>query len=217
MTVDFDRVAHLVRVPVRVGDDAYRFLVDTGIGLTVVSPAIAARADVRSTGETMSGRRMSGQQIEAPLVNLPTVTLGEYTLTDHVAGVADLGDEFDGILGPDSFAGHTVVTDPAARTLTMGDPAQPRGYEIPLEMRREGVAVSGFAALVLPSGRQVSVEVDTGSDCLILDTRFAADCGVDLDGPGPGVETKTAWMRPATTGRATGPLPAGRFILQPRR
>ena len=36
-TVGFDRVQHLVRVPVTVGGDEYRFLVDTGIGITVVS------------------------------------------------------------------------------------------------------------------------------------------------------------------------------------
>ncbi|HWD78282.1 MAG TPA: hypothetical protein VG497_05365, partial [Kribbella sp.] len=47
---------------------------------------------------------------------------------------------------------------------------------------------------------EVTVEVDTGSDSLILDTRFAADCGVDLDGPGVTTRTGTdetgyAWTR----------------------
>jgi hypothetical protein len=42
---------------------------------------------------------------------------------------------------------------------------------------------------VLPSGRQVQVEVDTGSANLILDTRFMPDCGVRIGGPG--VTTKT--------------------------
>jgi hypothetical protein len=34
--------------------------------------------------------------------------------------------------------------------------------------------------LELPSGRRVLVEVDMGSDVLILDERFADDVGVDL-------------------------------------
>lgn len=42
-------------------------------------------------------------------------------------------------------------------------------------------------ASTAPSGRPSSST--TGSDSLILDTRVAADCGVDLDGPG--VETRS--------------------------
>ncbi|WP_369077278.1 hypothetical protein [Paractinoplanes hotanensis] len=41
----------------QVGGSRYRFLVDTGIGITVVSSAVAARDDVRQTGKSMSGRR----------------------------------------------------------------------------------------------------------------------------------------------------------------
>ena len=39
-TVLLDRLAHFVRVPVSLGGDELRFLVDTGIGPTVVSSAV---------------------------------------------------------------------------------------------------------------------------------------------------------------------------------
>ena len=42
---------------------------------------------------------------------------------------------------------------------------------------------------MLPNGRTITVEIDTGSPDLILDTRFMADCGVEPDGPA--VETTT--------------------------
>src|SRR6476469_1000536 len=43
-SVAFDRVQHLIRVPVSVaGQDTHRFLVDTGIGITVVSSSFAGR------------------------------------------------------------------------------------------------------------------------------------------------------------------------------
>ncbi|HWD79016.1 MAG TPA: retropepsin-like aspartic protease, partial [Kribbella sp.] len=169
-TVRFDRVQHLVRVPVRVGDLQYGFLVDTGIGLTVISTAVADRLGVAATGETYTGRRMSGQAVEVPLVRVPRIVLGDYVVEGHVAGVADLGDAqdpngFAGILGPGFFEAHTVTTDPGAMTLTV----QPReqfqadGAEVPLDVRRESVSVDPFARLVLPSGREVTVEVDTGS------------------------------------------------------
>jgi predicted aspartyl protease len=206
-TVAFDRLQHLVRAPVTVGAMQHRFLVDTGIGITVISSAVADRLDGTSTGQTYTGRRMSGQAIEVPLVRVPRITLGEYSVDGHLAGVADLGDAedpdgFAGILGPTFFENHTVTTDPGAMTLTVG----PResfladGPEIPLDVRRESVSADPFAQLVLPSGREITVEVDTGSDSLILDTRFAADCGIDLDGPDVTTRTGTdetgySWQR----------------------
>ncbi|MFI6831514.1 retropepsin-like aspartic protease [Kribbella sp. NPDC050241] len=195
-TVGFDRVQHLVRVHVRLGDAEYRFLVDTGIGITVVASAIASRADVLPTGETYTGRRMSGQEVEAPLVRLPVLGVGDYAVDGQVAGVADLGDAddpngFAGIIGPGFFENHTVTTDPDAMTLTVlpRESFQADGPEVPLDVRRESVSVDPFTQLVLPSGREICVEVDTGSDSLILDTRFMADCGVDLESPD--LETRT--------------------------
>jgi len=189
-TIGFDRVQHLVRVVVRLGGQDYRFLVDTGIGITVVSSAIAERADVQRTGATFTGRRMSGQAVETPLVRLPSLEFGEYAVDGHIAGVADLGDAdgpdgFAGILGLGFFEDHTVTTDPDAMTLTVHprESLEADGPEVPLDVRRESVSVDPFTQLVLPSGREICVEVDTGSDSLILDTRFMPDCEVTLDSP----------------------------------
>jgi predicted aspartyl protease len=74
-TVAFDRVAHLVRVPVQLGGDELNFLVDTGIGVTVVNERLAVRADVERLDESYAGRRMSGQLVEAPLVRLPALSV----------------------------------------------------------------------------------------------------------------------------------------------
>jgi Aspartyl protease len=202
MVIRFDRFNHAVRVPVQVGDSRYRFLVDTGIGITVVSSEIAARDDVRQTGKSMSGRRMSGQEIQAPLVVLSSLRLGDYTAEDHLAAVADLGGGFDGIIGPGFYARHALTVDPAAMTLALVEASAicASGAEVPLRVRREGVTVDAFVTLVLPSGREVNVEVDTGSDNLILDTRFTADCDIDLYGPGTTTkigtdETGHLWTR----------------------
>ena len=194
--VSFDRVAHLIRVPVTLCGDRYRFLVDTGIGVTVVSSAVATRPDVHPIGETFAAQRMSGQVIEAPLVQLPSLELGGYQVAGHIAVVADLGEVdgehgFAGILGPGFFEHHVVTTAPQAMTLTVQQSATfgEDGFQIPLEIRRHGPSLDPFAALILPSGREILVEVDTGSDSLILDTRFMADCGVQADSAA--VTTKT--------------------------
>jgi predicted aspartyl protease len=192
-TLGFDRLQHLVRVPATLAGRRYRFLVDTGIGITVISSTVADQVGTVVTGDTFTGRRMSGQEVQVDLVRLPRIALGDYVIEDHLAGVADLGDpdEFAGILGPSFFEEHTVTTDPDAMTLTVQARADfvADGPEVELEVRRQGASVDPFTRLVLPSGREILVEVDTGSDSLILDTRFARDCGVELSGPG--VTTKT--------------------------
>jgi hypothetical protein len=148
VVVGFDRVEHLVRVPVRLGGEEYRFLVDTGIGVTVVSSAIAARADVQATGETLSGRRMSGQVIETPLVRLPGLALGDHTVDEHVAGVADLGEGFDGILGLGFFEQHTLTTDPIAMSLTI----QPRDLILDTRFMSDCGVQRGDPGVTMKSG-----------------------------------------------------------------
>jgi hypothetical protein len=184
-SVPFDKVAHLIRVPVRLGDDELHFLVDTGIGVTVVNERLASRPDIEPLEETYAGRRMSGQLVEAPLVRLPTLAVGDYSVDEHVAVSVDLGDGFDGILGPAYFADRTVTTDPAARTFTVHGPGERvKGIEVPVDVHRDGRSADPFVELVLPSGRTVLVEVDTGSDCLILDSGYMAECALAVGGPG---------------------------------
>jgi hypothetical protein len=189
-TLTFDRLEHIVRVPVQIAGETHRFLIDTGIGVNVVSTALADRPDVTALDQTFAGRRMSGQQVEAPLVRLPGLAVGEYRAAKRVAGVYDLGTEFDGILSPGFFEPYALTIDPVRRTLTIGD-APTDGVEVPLDVRGDGPSVAPFASLVLPSGRAITVEVDTGSEALILDTRFMADCGLSPDDPAIETETGT--------------------------
>lgn len=195
-SIGFDRVQHLVRVPVHVGGAGFRFLVDTGIGVTVVSSAFAERADVADTGETFAARRMSGQVVEVPVVRVPDLVIGDLPVSSHVACVADLGasdgpNGFDGLLGPGAFTEYVVTTDPGAMSLTFTPREEftPSGTVVTVEVRRDGPSYDPWVPLVLPSGRTVTVEVDTGSPDLILDSRFMAECDVDPDDPD--VETAT--------------------------
>jgi hypothetical protein len=205
--IRFDRVQHLVRIPVRAGTSEHRFLVDTGIGVTVVSSSFAERPDVIATGEVFAARRMSGQVVDVPLVRLPELQIGDLTVPAHLACVADLGasdgpNGFDGLLGPGAFLEYVVTTDAAAMTVTFTprDDYVADGTVVPIEVRQEGPSYDPFVALVLPNGRRITVEIDTGSPDLILDTRFMEDCAVTVDSPG--VETTTgtdetghAWTR----------------------
>ncbi len=121
------------------------------------------------------------------MVLLPEVSLGGFLLHDHPAGVIDLGstqsgEGFDGILGLDCFTAACITIDPGSSHLIVSD-AVPDGIAVPVDVRRDGRAISMFAPLELPSGRVVTVEVDTGSAALILDEQYLPDCQVAIDDP----------------------------------
>ncbi|MFB9314025.1 retropepsin-like aspartic protease [Nocardioides plantarum] len=194
--VPFDRVGHQVRIPVTAGHLEGRFLLDSGIGLTTVSTDLARRLGLELTRTSFTGHRMSGQEITVPLARLPRLTVGGHVVRDGLVGVFDLGPTegesgLDGILGLDLLGDVVVQVDPSARLVELQpDPLLVHRYdnEVPVRVHRDGPSVALFVELRLPSGRVVDVEVDTGSRCLILDTRFMSDCGV---GPDDVTETLT--------------------------
>lgn len=188
MPMAFDRVGHLVRIPVVAGDFACRFLLDSGIGLTIVASDLAERLDLVLTGTSFPGQRMSGQEITAPLAHLPQLTVGGHVVENAVVGVFDLGPAdgesgFDGILGLDLLCDVVVSVDPLTRSLLLRSdfPINGGDIEVPVRVHHDGPSVTLFAGLRLPSGRVAEVEIDTGSGCLILDSRFMTDCGVETD------------------------------------
>jgi hypothetical protein len=187
--ISFETVDHFVRIPVRVGNRECRFLLDSGIGVTVIGSAAAASVGAARTDQTFSGRRMSGQEVTAPLANLPEVSVGGYTVRDHLAGVIDLGstesgEDFDGILGLDFFAKVCVTVDPGAHRLTVSDSVPDVGIAVSVEVRRDRGSMAMYVPLELPSGQVVTMEVDTGSGALILDDRYLPDCDVAANDPG---------------------------------
>lgn len=168
------------------GEECFRFLFDSGIGVNVVAPTVAERLDLPPVGETFKGQRMSGQWVEAPLVYLPSVTVDGEVLRDQMAAVMNLGGEsgddgFSGILGLSPFDGIPVTVDPGSSTLTLND-HRSATYRVPLDIKRSGPSTDPFAELVLTDGSTIHVEVDTGSESLILDSRFLAGGQVEIEG-----------------------------------
>lgn len=166
-------MGHFTRIVVGMGGIPHRFLLDTGIGVNVVSTATAEHLGLKPVGQSFAGRRMSGQKVEAELVHLPPVSVADRVLTHQVAVVADLDESggspaFSGILGLTGFAEIPITVDPGRRTIEFGEIGGAE-FCVPLEIQRDGPSTTPFAHLTLPSGDVVDVEVDTGSGCLILD------------------------------------------------
>ena len=72
----FEYVQHLVTVPVLVNGIETRFVLDSGIGVTLVSSGFAERAGCRPSGASYTGRRMSGQAVTLELARADALVFG---------------------------------------------------------------------------------------------------------------------------------------------
>jgi hypothetical protein len=190
------RGGHVLTLPVLIGGEfPSRFMLDTGAGVTVLASDLATRAAIRPGAESYAGRRMSGQTVSTPLTVVPRISVGSFERRDVVAGVFDLSGFFprdtgvEGILAASFFEPWPYAVNSVTRTIRVerGEPGPDRPrvpVEAPVFLRRDGPSVELFLDLLLPSGRVVRAEVDTGSDTLILHSRFMQELGVDTERAG---------------------------------
>jgi hypothetical protein len=113
------------------------------------------------------------------------------TRRDHVVGIIEL-DGFppelgavDGFLSLAFFEAAPFTVDYARGAVAVESPASVderarNGLVVAVRVERDGPAVDAFMQLGLPGGKTIEVEIDMGSDSLILDERLAAVVGVDL-------------------------------------
>jgi hypothetical protein len=187
-------LAHVLTVPVTVGGIATKVIFDTGIGLSLISEALAAQVGCRPDGSMFTGRRMSGQAVTVPLGTLASLRVGGIELRDVPVGIFDmqamagLGD-VEGFISLSCFRALPVTVDYPAGLLIVEDEASlarraAAGTPVAVQVSHDGCSTDLMLGIDLPGGKPISVEVDTGSDTLILNERLAADTGIDLHGAG---------------------------------
>ena len=170
MSVPFEYLEHLVVVPVTLNGAETHFILDSGIGLTLVRSADAATP----TGETYIGRRMSGQAVEVPLAHAGSLAFDGLAVDGAEVGILDMSfppqlDHIAGFLSLAFFAEQPVTVDYPAQGVELG---RRDGVALDVKVEWDGPAVTVFLPLELPNGETISAEVDMGSDQLILDRRF---------------------------------------------
>ncbi len=169
---------HLFTVPVRIGDYQTEFILDTGIGVDLISSKLAKKLGVPATNVTLTGQRMSGQAVTIPLSYLPSLSLHKYQQKFVTVGVLDFdgfipkGPEWDtieGFLSLNFFRYQPFTIDYANRCLRL---ELCEGTPVDLTLKdEEGVSLTAFAQLNV-NGTKALVEIDTGSDSLILHNRY---------------------------------------------
>lgn len=99
------------------GTGPFFFVVDTAAGRSVISPAVASRANVE-IGAAAAGKGVGGQ-IQMGRAKLNSIRVGDVTVRDHLVVVGDflgaiskaVGAELDGIIGNNFLSEFRVTLD----------------------------------------------------------------------------------------------------------
>lgn len=169
----------LVTMEMEIDGQRARMLLDSGAGVTLVTPAFAARIGCSPYGAA-SGFRMRGDRIVIRKCGERRLTIGGRTTVRDV-GEFDLATllppnapPLDGIVGLDAFEGRVVTFDLANRRLLVDEPPGPgRGWvEGRVRYQREmgGAGLSVF----------VPIAARTGTIWMLLDTGHVGDHPVFL-------------------------------------
>jgi hypothetical protein len=192
VSIPTETLEHFSVISVRVGDSIEsRMILDTGIGVTLVSRALCERAQCLASGQ-YTGHRMSGQPITVPLGRIASLTVAARRNENVQVGIIDraklLPPGIDGILSVGFFEAIPFTIDYRAGALIIENAASLEqrkavGAIVPLEIEKDGATVTLFMSMEIPHGPPARVEIDTGSDSLILDERYMGRLGVDPASP----------------------------------
>jgi len=176
------------------------FLFDTGQGVSVFSPAFAARVGCHPWGR-ISGFRMTGERLDSPHCDDIPFELAGQKLAAPVVGILDVmkfigpdAPAVDGALGLDLFA-HRLITIVPRRQIVLESPASlfqriRNGRELPIRVVRdvEGIALCVDGAVRTPEG-VAWMELDNGNGgSLVVANHIAPLLGLatDISTPQPG-------------------------------
>jgi hypothetical protein len=181
----FTYIKHLIAIPACVNDSfQMQFILDTGIGFNIIAKSLCNQIEYTPTGIQHSGKRMSGQELFSDLVTIPSISIGPYREENVIAGIFDSTgfptelSETGGFIGLPFFEKIPFTIDYVSNNVILGSaissPSRLKrdGIEVPLRLVKDSPSIDAFLQLSLPNGEQAMLEVDTGSDILILHLRF---------------------------------------------
>lgn len=162
-------------VQAAVNGQSRTFLFDTGEGVTMISPSVAAQAGCLPWA-AVTGFRMLGERIEAPRCDNISFGFPDRVRKPLETIVYDLGaiagsgaPRLDGAIGLDLFAGEVITISLAKRQITVETPATlaarvAHAIEVPIRIVRdaEGAALSVDIGVDTQAGL-AWMELDTGN------------------------------------------------------
>jgi hypothetical protein len=181
-----------------VAGHAATMLFDTGGGLTMISPSLAAKIGCQPWGR-LTGYRMTGERIDVQQCNDVDLVLGAYHVRAPVVGVLDLNKflppdaaPLDGSIALDAFDGHAITIDLARNVVTVETPESLRARtrsaregKLRIERQLQGAALDVHVAAATPRG-PIWLQLDSGNGGALLVSKTVAPLvGLDATKPAP--------------------------------
>ncbi|MBS0214300.1 MAG: aspartyl protease family protein [Proteobacteria bacterium] len=179
---------------VATGGQRGTFLLDTGSGVSFVTPEFAKRIGCESWGR-ITGFRLTGERLDLPRCDAVSMTLGGgKALAPLTIGVLDLkpllppgAPAADGSLALDALDGQVFTLDLRAGTLEFETPKSlaqrtAGAIEVPIRVSRNGTSGHGLgvSARMKTAKGDLWLEVDSGGGApVLLRKEVAAEAGAD--------------------------------------
>ena len=183
---------HVIVIAVSVNDNERKFIFDTGIGITVLTNVFAKSINAKTKG-IYSGKRMSGQVISMPLAELRKIKVGPIERHEFTVGIFDTTGfppelkEISGILSPDYFGDVIFTLDYENSEILLRENISKIEdlceFVVPLDIDKTDNSISIYINAITPSKKKVRLELDSGSDILILNDRLMDEMGINTDDP----------------------------------
>lgn len=187
----FEKDFLLVKVLIN-GNIEGNFILDTGIGITLISKLMCKKINCSVSGEHV-GKRMSGQEVTLPMSLVKSLSLAGKTETNFPVGIFDVeklmpGSNIDGFLSLGFFKNfpHTVVYNKQTIRFENEDSLKglrTKGTVVNVSPDQKGESFTVMMPLVLPNGEAIKAEVDTGSQSLILHERYMNKLNISQTDP----------------------------------
>lgn len=152
------------------------FLLDTGGGVTIISPTLAKSVGCEPWGNVV-GWRMTGQRVDLPHCDNISIDLGGTTYRVPTAVVFDImsiagkdAPPLDGSLALDIFADKAITIEQAKNHLIVETEASlaartRHAIEVPIRLVREAEGVALSVVVGVPTSKGLAwMELDTGND-----------------------------------------------------
>lgn len=196
----------LILVPVHVnGAGPFEFILDTGAGTSLLSPALAAALQVEQTGSKQADT--AGGPVEVGLATVDSLGVGELERRDLDVAIIDLsmvgravGAKLDGDLGYNFLKHFRLTIDFRALELTLEDPKRVESFgalaatEVPMQLAQPSKPLILIDAHIGGRG-PFQFAIDTGTSTTAISPELLRELGLNA-----------VPMGMATTGGAQIPL-----------
>ena len=200
----------------RIGDQPANLILDTGGGVTVITPELATRIGSQPWGQ-LSGFRLSGERLTMTRCDGVLVGVGGVNLGEQDLGVFDLSSllppeagRIDGILSLDVLAQTPFTLELGSGHLTFETPDGLRAraadaVEIPIRLHRQAGGASLTVMARVPSAAgDLWMQLDAGSDGpLLIPPSSATALGLD---PAQARQVSTLTLAGAAGGEVSHPV-----------